>query len=142
MLQPVFDVNLMQCISSTLPCVVCVPACPLRAEAKLQARIFTKDLTDEEIDALAVVAVAGESMHSRCRGHLCLSLLYQVCDLCCLCLRPQLDDRCVSCVESVCNGSPVAQVQVASTASALSSVNRVCLVSMQAWLLKASSTRR
>lgn len=29
------------------------------AEAKLQARIFTKDLTDEEIDALAAVAVAG-----------------------------------------------------------------------------------
>lgn len=30
------------------------------AEAKLQARIFTKDLTDEEIDALAAVAVAGQ----------------------------------------------------------------------------------
>lgn len=29
------------------------------AEAKLQARIFTKDLTDEQIDALAAVAVAG-----------------------------------------------------------------------------------
>lgn len=26
----------------------------------MQARIFTKDLTDEEIDALAAVAVAGE----------------------------------------------------------------------------------
>jgi len=33
---------------------------PDAAEAKLQARIFTKDLTDEQIDALAAVAVAGE----------------------------------------------------------------------------------
>jgi hypothetical protein len=32
---------------------------PANTEAKLQARIFTKDLTDEEIDALAAVAVAG-----------------------------------------------------------------------------------
>lgn len=31
------------------------------AEAKIQAKIFTKDLADAEIDALAVVAVAGES---------------------------------------------------------------------------------
>lgn len=29
------------------------------AEAKIQARIITRDLTDAEIDALAVVAVAG-----------------------------------------------------------------------------------
>jgi hypothetical protein len=30
------------------------------AEAKIQARIITRDLTDAEIDALAVVSVAGE----------------------------------------------------------------------------------
>jgi hypothetical protein len=35
-------------------------------EAKLQARIFTKDLTDEEIDALAAVAVAGELCPASC----------------------------------------------------------------------------
>jgi hypothetical protein len=31
------------------------------AEAKIQARIITRDLSDAEIDALAVVAVAGEA---------------------------------------------------------------------------------
>jgi hypothetical protein len=36
------------------------------AEAKIQARIITRDLSDAEIDALAVVAVAGEMGQVAC----------------------------------------------------------------------------
>jgi hypothetical protein len=34
------------------------------AEAKIQARIITRDLTDAEIDGLAVVAVAGGALNA------------------------------------------------------------------------------
>jgi hypothetical protein len=69
------------------------------AEAKIQARIITRDLSDTEIDGLAVVAVAGERLTAAAGWVRC-------CFLCCCnsgltAARFKLNSRSACCTTAV-----------------------------------------